>query len=178
MGWNKWVILYLENINANIWHEAVSVSAGPCPFDHNGLSLFETGLRMVIFLMAMEWLRLNWMEMDLVNRRRLISIYRNRDFQSSFQAKSGSLEWKSGHRDSLWWIVSWHCCINNIFFTAQMCVYKLEISSEISITFCLPTYSFTIKTSVFSLFLLLSCIIPPWERANEMPAHLRTRAAQ
>ena len=70
----------------------------------------------------MEWLQLNYVEMDLMNRRRLISAYRNRDFQSSFQAKSGSLEWKSGHRDSLWWIVLWHCRINKIFLLLR-CVY-------------------------------------------------------
>ena len=38
----------MKNIDANIRHEAVPVPAGPCPFDHDGLSLFETGLRMLI----------------------------------------------------------------------------------------------------------------------------------
>jgi hypothetical protein len=37
----------LKGIDANIRHEAVPVPAGLCPFDQEGLSLFQRGLNML-----------------------------------------------------------------------------------------------------------------------------------
>jgi len=40
--------VYIKEIDANIRHEAVPVPIGQCPFDNDGLSLFEQGLKLLL----------------------------------------------------------------------------------------------------------------------------------
>lgn len=37
----------MQGIDANIRHDAIPVPSGPCPFDREGLDLFEHGLKLL-----------------------------------------------------------------------------------------------------------------------------------
>ena len=48
MTWSTWIDFWLKQIDNNIWHEAIPVPSVHCLFNHEELSLFEQGLKLLM----------------------------------------------------------------------------------------------------------------------------------